>query len=287
MKRSLVAKGVSGLLSLTPQVTEERRNKDLIKYLNKGEKRCNPPKLLKTKYVDNDYGRIFYVNEESKTNTVIIYIHGGAYCSNINYFHWSLIKKLIKRTNVKIIVPDYRLVPFGTYQDAFNLIIPIYQECLKNNNKVILMGDSSGGGLALSIALYLKENNIKLPDRQILISPWVDGSMNNIDIKDYEKIDPMLNSEGLKVVTRKWMGNLDEDDWQVSPIYGDLTNLNNITIFVGTREIFYPDIIKLYNKLDKKTNKLIVGKDMNHAYPLIPIPEAKEAITTIVDIVNK
>ena len=288
MGRSLRAKGVSGILSLKPKTKVVKENKKYNKKLNKGEKSSSPSKILKTRFIDNSNGRIFYANENTKSNIVIIYIHGGAYTGDFIPFHWIFLRKLLKETDAKIIAPAYRLAPFGTYKDAFNLIVPIYEECLKTSDKIILMGDSAGGGLALSLAIYFKLNKYRLPDELILLSPWVDVSLDNDDIKEYELVDPMLYVDSLRASVEPWRGGLDEHDWQVSPIYGNLKGISNITVFVGTREIFYPDIIKLYAKLDKNSNnELIIGEEMNHAYPLIPIPESKEAIIKIRNIIKR
>lgn len=285
MKRSMSAKGVSKLLSMTPKTDGVKRNSIVNKRISEGEKKAKPSKLLKTRWIDNNNGRIFYANEDGNTNNIIIYIPGGAFCNEMTTFHWLFLKKIIKNTNAKVIIPTYRLIPFGTYQDAFDLIIPIYQESLKENKRIIIMGDSAGGGLAISLNMFFKKNNIKLPDKLILLSPWLDISMKNKKIDDYKSLDPLLDKEGLIVAGRLWKDELDDCDWRVSPIYGDVKSINNLTTFVGTSELFYPDIIELYKKLDKSNNKLIVGKDMNHAYPLMPIPEAKEALKIIVDTI--
>ena len=287
MKKSISAKGVSKFLSLTPKTDGVKRNKIINSKLISGEKKTKPSKILKTRYIDNSNGRIFYANENNDTNKIIIYIPGGAFCNEMTTFHWLFLRKIVKETNAKVIIPSYRLIPFGTYQDAFNLIIPFYKECLKENKKIILMGDSAGGGLAISLTLYFIKNNIKVPNELILLSPWVDISMENKEIDDYKSFDPLLDKEGLIVAGKLWKDKLDNHDWQVSPIYGDLKDINNVTTFVGTKELFYPDIIKLYKKLINVNNKLIIGKDMIHAYPLMPIPEAKEAIKIIVDTINQ
>lgn len=290
MGRSIRARSVSGLLRIRPKSSREKRNLELSKIEKKGEKASTPSKRLKTRYVDSSGGRIFYANESSNSNISIIYIHGGSYYADFTSFHWSFLKKIIWRTNAKIIAPAYRLVPFGTYKEAFDFIVTVYKDYIKKhpNDKIILMGDSAGGGLALAIALYMKMHEIFLLDELILISPWVDVSMNNPEIKDYVDKDPFLGVESLKASVKPWLGDLSERDWRVSPIYGDLSGLHNITIFVGTREIFYPDIVKLYKKLDiDGNNELIIGKEMNHAYPIIPIPESREALNIISKIIRR
>ena len=122
-----------------------------------------------------------------------------------------------------------------------------------------------------------------MPDRLILLSPWVDVSMDNEQIREYESVDPFLKVTPLRDCAEQWKGELDIHDWHVSPIYGDLKGLRNVTVFVGTAGIFYPDITKFFGMLDKDpSNELIVGEEMNHVYPLFPIPEAKPAVDKII-----
>ena len=76
-------------------------------------------------------------------------------------------------------------------------------------------------------------------------------------------------------------------DYKVSPIYGDVRNITNVTVFAGTREIFYPDILKFFGGLDQQKNRPIIGQDMNHVFPILPIPEAKKHCETIFDIIRR
>lgn len=112
------------------------------------------------------------------------------------------------------------------------------------------MGDSAGGGLSLALAEYFRMEGIRLPDELVLISPWVDTVMENEEIKAYEPKDPFLCVSSLRVCARHWAGDLDVHDWRISPIYGDMKGIHNVTVFTGTSEIFYPDITKFFHMLD-------------------------------------
>ena len=149
------------------------------------------------------------------------------------------------------------------------------------------MGDSAGGGLSASFCEYLDVNDLKQPKHLILISPWVDVSMSG-DYEEYEEIDPMLGVDGLREVGEIWAGNLDTKDYKVSPLFGDMKKLPQTTIFVGTHEILYPDIVKFTNRLKNSgvDVELNIGKDMSHVYPLYPmVPESKEAFKHIVEVI--
>lgn len=87
---------------------------------------------------------------------------------------------------------------------------------------------------------------------------------------------------------KSWAGDLDPKDYKVSPLFGEVDKLPKTTLFTGTHEIIYPDIVEFYNKL--KDNgvdaELNVGEEMTHVYPVYPlVPESKEAFQHIVEII--
>jgi len=289
MSKSFNAKVVSDLLELFSMYTEKNHERMIAGALSKGEKSTPPPKRLKTRYKDNQNGRIFYLNEESDSKSVVFYIHGGAYFMDFARPHWRLLETLVKETDVQVIAPAYRLVPFATYKEAFELIVPLYQRFIETHPdyEIILMGDSAGGGLSLALSEHFLAQGIRMPDRLVLLSPWVDISLENKQIEEYESVDPFLSVEPLRECAELWKGDLDIHDWHVSPIYGNMKGIRNATVFVGTDEILYPDITRFYGMLDEDpSNELIIGDEMNHVYPLFPIPEAKPAVDKIIQIIK-
>ena len=284
MAKSKSAKVLSDVLELFSMYMEKNGEKLIEDAVSKGEKPTPPPKDLETRQEDLPNGRVFYANEDSKSGITVFYLHGGAYFMDITNAHWKLLKKLVDGANVRLIVPAYRLLPFATYREAFDFVVPLYKEYREANpdQKVILMGDSAGGGLSLAVTEQLKADGIRLPDELILLSPWVDIAMDNEQIAKYQSRDPFLSVETLSGCAERWKDGLDAHDWHVSPIYGDLKGIRNVTVFVGTSEIFFPDVTKFFRMLDRDpSNELIVGDEMNHVYPLFPIPEARPAVNSI------
>ena len=290
MGKSISARVMSNLLKFWPKLTAQESEQKLSDALKAGEKTTPPPKNPAARYEDNENGRIFYVNEDSVSKYVIFYIHGGAYRHDIVLPHWQLINKLVKKTDAMVVVPAYRLVPFATYKEAFDLIVPVYKQILEKypDKKIMMMGDSAGGGLSLSLTQHFKAENIRMPDELIMFSPWVDVSMENEQIKEYQLKDPFLFADSLLPPGKRWAGDLDIHDPKVSPIYGDLTGIRNVTVFVGTDEIIYPDVTKMFGMLDEdESNELIVGEGMNHVYPLFPIKEAVDSDAKIIQVVTR
>ena len=112
--------------------------------------------------------------------------------------------------------------------------------------------------------------------------------MENEEIPAYQEIDPFLFTGSLPPIAKRWAGDLDLHDWRVSPIFGDLKGIHHVTVFAGTNGILYPDIVKCFQMLDQDpSNELIVAEEMNHVYPLYPIPEAKPAVDKIIRVVMR
>lgn len=281
---SLTSKAIYLYFKLQKRYSSEAFEKLLLKRKESFYLRKLP---LKARFEAKDKVRVIYFNEESKTKTTVIYLHGGAYVNTFSPFHFKFMKKLISKSDCKMIALEYRLAPFATYKEAISFVTNFYKQYITSHKdeKIILMGDSAGGGLALISTFALAKENIS-PDELVLISPWVDLSMDNPKIDT--TLDPWLYKSRLSVCASYWADGLDLKDPKVSPLYDDLSKLKNVTLFSGTKEIIYDDTLRLFGKLkNEPSNKLIVKDKMIHVYPILPIKEAKQAINMIVDIIKR
>lgn len=288
---SIMSKILAWGFELKDKKSESEAEEAIEETLRAGEVPTPAPKNLETRFEEAaGGGGIFYANERTDVPITVFYLHGGAYYSDFSPFHWRFIERLIDRTDAMVVAPAYRLVPFATWADAFDLIVPVYRDHVEAHpeRKVVLMGDSAGGGLALALTEHLKAEGIRMPDELVLLSPWVDVTMENPEIEDYADEDPWLSVEALKVCGRHWAGDVGPADWHVSPINGDLAGIGNVLLITGTKEVLYPDSMRLYELLDQGVGtELIVAEDMMHVYPLMPIPEALPAQKAIFERVAR
>lgn len=236
--------------------------------------------------------QVFYVNEETFTDTIIVYIPGGGYLNNPLKYHWRLINNVTQQTNCPVIVPIYLKVPNYTCEESVAKMLEFYEDLATRDGveHIIFMGDSSGGGMALVMAQILRDDYPELtqPEDLFLIVPWLDVSMETEGIEEIAEYDPMLGLYGIKDIGRLWAGDKDLHDPMVSPIYGSFENLGRITLFTGTRDMLYPDIEKLDKMLTEQgiEHTYIVEEGLDHPYPLFPTPEAKDAQQLMIDIIN-
>lgn len=227
----------------------------------------------------------FIYNEREQPAQTVFYFHGGAYINQPNNQQTTMAARTAKETGSEVVLMVYPKEPVHNCEETYELCIAYYLEYLKQNDcgKVVFMGDSAGGGLALGLAEALRDRGEPGPEELILISPWVDLRMSNEAMADYVSLDPVLGIDGLRRMGEVWADGLSMSDPRVSPICGELSGLGRVTLTTGTWEVLYPDSLLLYEKLGQAgvDCDLIVGERMIHCYPICPIPEAKAAQSAI------
>lgn len=237
----------------------------------------------------------FIMDGDTSDQNIVIFIHGGAYVGQMDKRNWEFCKRIAQGARADIIVPIYPLAPVHTATEAYKDMTAFYRQIRTQykNARITMIGSSAGGGLATGFCESLYGKKLKQPDHLILLSPWMDITMTNPAISEYEDQDPKLAVKGLIVMGKLWAGDLKRTDYRVSPIYGSkkqIKNLKNVTVFIGTREIFYPDVTSFANKLEKYGNleHLHIGEGMFHVWPLeTGFREADEADQEIMDIIDE
>jgi acetyl esterase/lipase len=228
----------------------------------------------------------------NRSGKYILYLHGGAYINNVMGAHWDFVAMLVRETGCVVILPDYHLAPSSTYVDAFAMIDEVYAIILAKSDpdRVIFCGDSAGGGFALAFVQKLKSEGVARPQQLILISPWLDVSMCNPEIEVVQNKDPILNAETLILAGKAWAGNADTKNYLVSPIYGDLSGLPKISIFIGSDDVLYPDCEKFKNLISTQSSSFNYFEypKMFHVWVLFPfLKESKCTMKQICDLINE
>lgn len=295
-KRSVGSEIAEDLIRIANFDLEDVNEEMLERNLEENRKEYVIPKSILTSEIEiyNEAGmKVFKMcPQDGKSEQKILYLHGGGYIHQPSVFHWRFLSKMVKETGMEFIVPIYPKAPEFTYKNAYQAVGELYRKMIKEEENIVLMGDSAGGGLALGLTQWLKAEGLPMPKAQIVISPWLDITLSNPEIEHYGKIDPMLKPDNLKIIGRIWSGDADPSDYKISPMYGDLTDLPKVFLFVGTREICLPDSRKYVEMLRE------AGADyeyfeypmMNHVFPIYPIKEgidARKQIKEILDSLDK
>ena len=185
----------------------------------------------------------------------------------------------------------YPLAPVHTHAEAHAAVEAVYRKVVDEYGarNITLMGDGAGAGLAASVAQRLSGLGLEQPSHLILVSPWVDITLGNPRVDEYEAQDPLLASYGLRKVGVLWSRGTQDTDPLVSPINGEVRMLRNVMVFAGTRELFFPDAKLFYDRVAATGIHAVFheGRGLNHNYPLFPTPEATRDIEAIVPAVTE
>lgn len=254
-----------------------------------------PPKYFGSKYRIDAYQvndrRIVSIKPKSSDPDVhIVYLHGGAYINEISHWHWRFIDKIVRRTGAQMSVVEYPLTPEHQYTDTYAMVEKVYAGLAGTHQKIVLMGDSAGGGLAMGLALKInKAKKLRRPDKVVAISPWMDLSISTYIPPGLLKGDVMLNREALRIPAASYAGEMDQQHYLLSPLFGDFEGYPPIGIWVGDSELVVVDMPTIKEKLMAANVPFLYteGEDMQHVYPLFPTREGREAVGQICNFIKQ
>lgn len=181
----------------------------------------------------------------------ILYFHGGSYNAGMITPHWWVVRSLVAATGARVHVPSYLLAPEHTADEAYPSLDAVSDDVLlaAGSRRVVFAGDSAGGGIALAEAQRCRDRAGRNADHLVLLSPWVDVTMNNPAAREVQERDVSLDCDLLAAAGRWWAGDRDPSDPLISPANGNLADLPPMTVVQGGRDVLAPDVIKMVGKV--------------------------------------
>lgn len=228
----------------------------------------------------------------SPEQPVILYLHGGAYMNQPVSFHFKMVSNLAAGIGAKVYFPVYPKIPVHQYKETYEKLHRLYGEILAAHSagNVIFMGDSSGAGLALGFACWLRDRHLDLPRELMLICPWLDVHTAPAELDQYLPTDPTLSPWRLRIMGELWAGSKEAmSDPCVSPLFCDPAGLPHITMLTGTHDVLCPDILRFDRRLEELgiDHDLYVFEGMVHDFIAFPIAQAKPAQELIIRLLKR
>jgi acetyl esterase/lipase len=110
----------------------------------------------------------------SECSRVLLYFHGGGYCSGSIVSHRRLVTEAGRAARMRTLAIDYRLAPEHPYPAAQEDALTAWRFLLKQGvaaNDIVVGGDSAGGNLTICLINRLREAREHLPACAWLVSP--------------------------------------------------------------------------------------------------------------------
>ncbi len=224
----------------------------------------------------------------------ILYLHGGGYVVGSSKSHAKLAAQIGHAAQAQVWLPEYRLAPQHPSPAAIEDVVAVYKALLaqgQDPKKIVIAGDSAGGGLSLSTAIAIRDAGLPLPAALVLLSPWVDLSLSGSTIKTHATQDAMLSEGWLTWCAKNYCGQKSATDPTCSPLYAELTGLPPVLIHVGTEEVLLDDAKRLAEQTEKygiPTN-LRVYDQVGHVFQFHAgiLKESNDSIERIGQFIDK
>lgn len=206
---------------------------------------------------------------------VILQLHGGGYIGKMKNAYRDFAVLYGKMPGERMVLSvDYRVAPEHPYPAALKDAYLAYSWLLEHGyegNQIVIAGDSAGGGLALALALYLRDHEKPLPKKLILMSPWTDLAATGESYQTNFEKDPLFgNTKESMIYSNDYYGDLDPKIPYISPLYGEYEGLPPMLFQVGSTEMLLSDSIRAAKKAKEAgcMVKLSVYNGMFHVFQL-------------------
>lgn len=227
---------------------------------------------------------------ENPSDKVILQLHGGGYIGAFKNVYRSMAGLYVEVSNgASVLTVDYRVGPEFKHPAALEDAVAAYDWLLNNGyteDRIVLAGDSAGGGLAMSLCHYLKDKNRKLPCAIVAMSPWTDLLSTGDSYKDNYELDPVFGNDSSELIyNNPYVEDSDKGDKYISPLYGDFEGFPPMLIQVGSYEMLLSDSTLVAQKAKDAgvQVKLSVYEGMFHVFQMGAklMPESMKAWTEV------
>ena len=223
-------------------------------------------------------------------NSVILYLHGGAFIFGSPDTHRAMLAKLAQLSGTMACLPRYRLVPEHPFPAGLDDALAAYQDLLEQGydaDQIILGGDSAGGGLALALLHTLIAEGRPVPAGVFCLSPLTDLTFSGESWTYNAKREVLLPAERAIELVAMYLGAQDATDPRASPLFGAFTSAPPVYLTVGDSEILLDDTLRMAERLRQCGVDVScdVAQDLPHVWPLCQglLPEADASLAQISD----
>lgn len=186
---------------------------------------------------------------------ILFWLHGGAYIIGSPSTHRGMAGALAKRAGLAAVLPDYRLAPENPFPAALEDARSAWDGLIAQGvapERIVLGGDSAGGGLAFALLGRLVAEERPLPRCVIAFSPWADLSLSGDTLFSLSSQDVLLPIERLPDIRDAYLAGADPRDPRASPLFGHYEGAPPVFLQASRSEILLDDTRRLARRLTEQ-----------------------------------
>lgn len=210
----------------------------------------------------------------SDPSRVLMFFHGGGYCSGSILSHRRMVTEAGRAGGVRTLAVGFRLAPEHPFPSAYDDALTAWHWLRKQGfagNRIVVGGDSAGGGLSLALAMRLRDAGEELPACLWLSSPWTDLTLSGATLATKDAVDPLIHKAYLDELADAYVpAELTRTDPRISPLFADLRGLPPTLVQVGSAETLLDDSVRFSGAAGAAdvAVTLEVWPDMIHAWAM-------------------
>jgi acetyl esterase/lipase len=178
----------------------------------------------------------------------ILFLHGGGFILGSAESFATFAGQIAARARADVFVADYRLAPEHPFPAGLDDAIAAYEGLVREGpGRIAVVGDSAGGGLALSLVAALTQGprrSSRPPSAAAVMSPWTDLTLSGKSCITRAEADPVFTRDVLQDIANNYLNGADPANPAASPLFGSLAGLPPIRIDVGEDELILDDSIR-------------------------------------------
>jgi acetyl esterase/lipase len=226
-------------------------------------------------------------------DAVLIWFHGGGYVIGSARGCRRLGADVSAASGASVLLPDYRLAPEHPFPAAVEDAVAVCTWLLDGGTsaeRIVLGGDSAGGGLAVAALVALRDRGVALPAGAVLLSPLADLTLSSSSWETRRALDPLVGDHNAPEMAAAYLGDVDPTTPLASPVFADLRGLPPLLILVGDHEVLRDDSVTLAARAQEAgvPVTLRVFEELHHIWPWFAsdTDEGKEAVAAIAAFVR-
>ncbi len=229
---------------------------------------------------------------QAEAGRLVLYLHGGGYFFGSPQSHRPLTTRLSRLSGSRVLALRYRLAPEHPFPAAIEDAARAYCTLLSQGvppGKMVVAGDSAGGGLALATLVYLKDRGVPLPAGAICFSPWTDLAVTGESVHRNSEQCAMFQEQALHRAAKQYLGEISPFHPLASPIYANLEGLPPLLIHVSDSELLTDDSRRIveFARIAGVQASLEVYSDQPHVWQLFSmLPEAIDSLQKAADAIK-
>ncbi len=220
----------------------------------------------------------------SEIRSTILHFHGGAYVMGSAQSSLEYAARLAEAVGGVCYSVDYRLAPEHPFPAAMDDALQAYRGLLSQGtdpDQVILSGESSGGGMAIALAMAIRQAGLPMPAGVFAACPFSDLTLSGDSLAEHQGRDPAANRDMLAHLAASYFQGHEPTDPRVSPLFGDFSGLPPLLLVAATNEVLRDDTTRLAERARQAQVdvSLHLFDDSVHVFPLFGfLPEAQAVL---------